>query len=104
MMVNDLKTSFEENYKKIEAKNDNVIPAADINTDDAEPDAALLSEAEEYYASLDAAQTEAEVVKPYYECAVCGVEIAPAENDYSKKYYGRPLCRNCQALAKNGEI
>ncbi|MDE7245445.1 MAG: hypothetical protein K2O18_15935 [Oscillospiraceae bacterium] len=29
-------------------------------------------------------------------CAACGVEIAPNVSDYSMRYYGRPLCRDCQ--------
>lgn len=29
-------------------------------------------------------------------CSACGAEIAPSVSDYSIRYYGRPLCRNCQ--------
>lgn len=29
-------------------------------------------------------------------CSGCGAEIAPNVSDYSVRYYGRPLCRDCQ--------
>ena len=29
-------------------------------------------------------------------CSACGAEIAPSVSDYSIRYYGRPLCRDCQ--------
>lgn len=29
-------------------------------------------------------------------CSACGAEISPSVSDYSIRYYGRPLCRNCQ--------
>lgn len=32
-------------------------------------------------------------------CSVCGTEIAPSVSDYSIRYYGRPLCRDCQRRA-----
>lgn len=39
-----------------------------------------------------------------FECVNCQVHISQAEDEYSKRNFGRPLCRKCQALAKNGEI
>lgn len=33
-------------------------------------------------------------------CAKCGAELSDAEHDYSVKYYGKPLCRECQKAAK----
>lgn len=29
-------------------------------------------------------------------CSTCGAEISPSVSDYSIRYYGRPLCRDCQ--------
>jgi len=29
-------------------------------------------------------------------CSACGAEIPPSVSDYSIRYYGRPLCRDCQ--------
>jgi len=29
-------------------------------------------------------------------CSACGTEIEPRVSDYSIRYYGRPLCRDCQ--------
>lgn len=52
------------------------------------------SEASEY-------EKEVEVV---YECANCGSTINSAEDGFSRRNYGKPLCRNCQTLAKNGEL
>ena len=49
-------------------------------------------------------QAVASEVEIYYNCANCGVEITAAEDGYSRKNYGKPLCRKCQALAKNGEL
>lgn len=46
-------------------------------------------------------EKEVEVV---YECSNCGSYITQAEDGYSKRNYGRPLCRDCQTLAKNGEL
>lgn len=43
-------------------------------------------------------------VEIYLECANCGSQINDAEDAYSKRNFGRPLCRSCQALAKQGEI
>ena len=36
-------------------------------------------------------------------CVDCGVAITSAEYGYSNKKYGRPLCRNCQGVARQGE-
>ena len=44
-------------------------------------------------------QTASPAVKPL--CADCGVIINLAENDFSIKKYGRPLCRKCQGDADN---
>lgn len=35
-------------------------------------------------------------------CASCGKEITEKVHDYSVKYFGRPLCRDCQR-AENGQ-
>lgn len=47
---------------------------------------------------------EEELPEVVYECSNCGSYITQAEDDYSKRNYGRPLCRDCQTLAKNGEL
>ena len=33
-------------------------------------------------------------------CSKCGEELTDAENDYSIKFFGRPLCRVCQKSAQ----
>jgi hypothetical protein len=33
-------------------------------------------------------------------CADCGASITAAEQGYSTKKFGRPLCRNCQNAAR----
>ena len=45
-----------------------------------------------------------ETIETIYECTNCGSIINQAEDSYSRRNYGKPLCRNCQALAKNGEL
>lgn len=45
-----------------------------------------------------------EEIETVFECANCGVPITQAEDGYSRRNYGRPLCRDCQAMAKNGEL
>lgn len=45
-----------------------------------------------------------EEVETVYECSNCGAFITSQEDWYSKKNYGRPLCRDCQTMAKNGEL
>ena len=47
---------------------------------------------------------EEELPEVIYECSNCGSYITQAEDGYSKRNYGRPLCRDCQTLAKNGEL
>lgn len=47
---------------------------------------------------------EEELPEVVYECSNCGSYITQAEDGYSKRNYGRPLCRDCQTLAKNGEL
>lgn len=37
-------------------------------------------------------------------CINCGVDIDQAVFNYSHNFYQRPLCRNCQKLAKEGQI
>lgn len=37
--------------------------------------------------------------EPLYTCQDCGVEITEAENGFSRRKYGRPLCRICQKNA-----
>ena len=39
-----------------------------------------------------------------FSCANCGIQIDENVNNYSNKFYGRPLCRQCQKLATQGEI
>lgn len=48
--------------------------------------------------------TEYGEVEIYRECTNCRSEITEAEEGYSKRMYGRPLCRSCQTLAKAGEL
>lgn len=45
-----------------------------------------------------------EEIETVFECANCGVPITQAEDGYSRRNYGKPLCRDCQAMAKNGEL
>lgn len=45
-----------------------------------------------------------EEIETVFECSNCGSYITQAEDGYSKRNYGRPLCRDCQTLAKNGEL
>lgn len=47
---------------------------------------------------------EEEPIETIYECSNCGSIINQAEDSYSRRNYGKPLCRNCQTLAKNGEL
>lgn len=47
---------------------------------------------------------EEEPIETIYECLNCGSIINQAEDSYSRRNYGKPLCRNCQTLAKNGEL
>jgi len=37
-----------------------------------------------------------EGIKVEFECAGCGEPITEAEDGYSRKFWGKPLCRNCQ--------
>lgn len=34
------------------------------------------------------------------KCSKCGVEITSAVKTYSEKFYGKPLCQNCQKTEK----
>lgn len=43
-------------------------------------------------------------IETVFECANCGATITQAEDGYSRRNYGKPLCRDCQTLAKNGEL
>lgn len=45
-----------------------------------------------------------EEIETVFECANCGATITQAEDGYSRRNYGKPLCRECQTLAKNGEL
>jgi hypothetical protein len=54
-----------------------------------------------YDKDRDKYTTVDEPTKPQTElfipsCADCGKEIKDNEHDFSVKYYGRPLCRDCQ--------
>lgn len=60
----------------------------------------VASETENSTQSIPAASE----IENYYECANCGTEISAAEDGFSRRNYGKPLCRSCQALAKNGEL
>lgn len=34
------------------------------------------------------------------DCLTCGRETTKAQYIYSKRFYGKPLCRTCQSLEK----
>lgn len=67
-----------------------------------------ISEPEVVNVSPETEKTNSEAsevpVEVFLECANCGSQINEAEDGYSRRNYGRPLCRSCQALAKQGEI
>lgn len=41
-----------------------------------------------------------ELPEEEFSCENCGKKISWAENKYSNKHFGRPLCRTCQAFEK----
>lgn len=48
--------------------------------------------------------TKTETILIEAECHECANPITNAEAEYSKKLYGKPLCRTCQKLKKEGKI
>jgi len=84
------------------------LTAQNIQSETAQMPQNEFSEPEAINVPKETEKTNSEVsevpVEVYLECANCGSQINEAEDAYSRRNYGRPLCRQCQALAKQGEI
>ncbi len=52
----------------------------------------------------DNPKKEAYDPRPEFECFNCANPITKAEAEFSKKVYKKQLCRDCQRLAKQGQI
>lgn len=90
----------QENVPQLTAQKNDSATVEMPQNEFSEPEAVIVpSETEQ--AKTEASEVPIEV---FYECANCASQITEAEDAYSRRNYGRPLCRQCQALAKQGEI